>query len=446
MYNKIKKEVKAMNGEEGGFNPGKLWKLKSKLAPRKVEPPSAMRNKDGDLLATDKKIKEATLKHFTDVFESKPIDIGLKAHKADRDRLCEERLKAAAHNKTAPWTDDDVKIAIKHLNSGISKDPHGQPNELFKPGIAGEGLIKALTRLMNKIKENPQHYPPAMDLCNVTMIYKNKGDISSFDSHRGVFRTTVLRNILDRLIYDEEYETIDMNLTDCNVGSRKKRNIRDNIFVMNAIMNSSKRGIDQPCDICVYDVRKCFDSLWLEECINDLFEAGLTNDKLCLLYYQNRTARIAINTPSGKTERVAIHKTVMQGTVWAGLMCTCTMDKLGSQAYGDPNLLYKYRGEVNVPPLQMVDDVIMASKCGNQVVTSNSAVSTFMKLKKLDLSETKCARIHIGKSNCDKCPTILVNDKVIKKSEKEKYLGDYLTEIATATETIKDRKKRAMAY
>ena len=84
---------------------------------------------------------------------------------------------------------------------GISKDPCGQPDEFFKPSIAGEGLIKALTKLMNKRKENPQQYPIAMHLCNVTTIYKNKGDRSSFDSHRGVFRTTVLRNIFDRLIY-----------------------------------------------------------------------------------------------------------------------------------------------------------------------------------------------------------------------------------------------------
>ena len=120
-----------------------------------------------------------------------------------------------------------------------------------------------------------------------------------------------------------------MNLTDCNVGSRKKRNIRDNLLVMNAIMNLSKKGIDKPCDICVYDIYKCFDSLWLEECNNDLFEAGLTNDKLCLLYYQNKTARIAINTPSGRTDRVGIHNTVMRGTVWADLKCRSTMDKLG---------------------------------------------------------------------------------------------------------------------
>ena len=63
-------------------------------------------------------------------------------------------------------------------------------------------------------------------------------------------------------------------------------------------------------------------------------------------------------------------------------MCTCTMNKLGKQAYSDKNMLYKYRGEVEVPPLQMVDDVILASSCGNQVVTSNAAVNSFIKLKK----------------------------------------------------------------
>ena len=25
---------------------------------------------------------------------------------------------------------------------------------------------------------------------------------------------------------------------------------------------------------------KCFDSLWLEDCLNDLYEAGVDNDKL----------------------------------------------------------------------------------------------------------------------------------------------------------------------
>ena len=367
MAKKIKDELKEVNWEDGGFNPGKFWKLEKKLSPRQSDPPTAMKDLEGNILTSDKEIIAEAARHYRSVFEETTIDKNLNDYKSERGKLCKMRLQKASQNKTPPWSICDVKNAIKDLNTGISKDPHGQPNEIFKEGVAGAGLIEAITKLMNLLKDNPEEYPECMDICNVTSIYKNKGDRNVFDAHRGVFRTTTLRNILDRLIYNDEYSTVDSNLTDCNVGSRKKRNIRDNLFVMNAIMNASKQGVDEPCDICVYDVRKCFDKLWMSECINDLFEAGLTSDKLCLIYYSNKTARIAIKTPSGISERFSIYEKVMQGTVWAGLMCTCTMDKLGELAYKDKSLLYMYKNEVEVPPLEMVDDVITASKCENKL-------------------------------------------------------------------------------
>ena len=387
-----------------------------------------------------KKSKKEAAKHYKNVFEETEIDDDLKAYKNDRDQLCKLRLEQAAQNKTPQWSVSEVKFAIKDLNIGISKDPHGQPNELFKEGVAGAGLINAVTKLMNLLKDNPKEYPECMDVCNVTSIYKNKRDRNSYDSHRGVFRTTTLRNILDRLMYNDEYSTVDKNLTDCNVGARKKRNMRDNLFSMNVIMNGRRQGIEKACDICVYDVKKCFDKLWMSECINDLYEAGLTNDKLCLIYYSNRTARIAIKTPNGMSERFNIYEKVMQGTVWAGLMCTCTMDKLGQLAYQDKSLLYKYRGEVEVPPLEMIDDIITANNCGKQVIQTNAAVNTFIKLKKLKLSESKCARIHVGKGKCDQCLPIVVNKKPIKESHQETYLGDYMTKNANPKATIENRK------
>jgi hypothetical protein len=145
---------------------------------------------------------------------------------------------------------------------------------------------------------------------------------------------------------------------------------------------------------------------------------------------------------NGISERVIIEKTVMQGTVMAGLMCTSTMEKLGRQAYEDPNLMYKYRNNVFVPPLEMVDDVICASKCGSQVVSSNSAVTTFVKLKRLDLGEKKCARLHIGGKEAQNCPQIFVNGKPINESENKKYLGDYLTKYANPKATIQDRQQK----
>ena len=73
--------------------------------------------------------------------------------------------------------------------------------------------------------------PDEWRIAHITPIYKNKGARNNFENYRGIFRVSVLRAILDRLIYNDEYEKIDRNLSDSNVGARKHRNIRDNLFV-----------------------------------------------------------------------------------------------------------------------------------------------------------------------------------------------------------------------
>ena len=78
---------------------------------------------------------------------------------------------------------------------------------------------------MNKIKQQ-QKIPKIMQSCNITSLYKNKGPRNKFSSYRGIFGVTVLRNILDRLIYDDMYETMDNQLSDCNVGNRKTETLK----------------------------------------------------------------------------------------------------------------------------------------------------------------------------------------------------------------------------
>ena len=163
---------------------------------------------------------------------------------------------------------------------------------------------------------------------------------------------------MDRLIYNDEYQIIDNNLTDSNVGARKGRNIRDNIFVLNAISNSVLKGQEEDVDIQVFDIEKCFDALWAQECINDIYDAGLTNDKLPLLFLENMNAQCAVKVNNCKSKRIDIKNTIMQGTVWGSLFCTATMDKLGKLVYKDKELVYKYKGVVDTPCLGMVDDIL----------------------------------------------------------------------------------------
>ena len=76
------------------------------------------------------------------------------------------------------------------------------------------------------------------------------------------------------------------------------------------------------------DVEKCFDSLWAQECINTLYEYGLNNDKLVLLYEETKTAYIAIKISTERTARETIRNVIMQGAVFGSIICTTVMDKL----------------------------------------------------------------------------------------------------------------------
>ena len=250
-----------------------------------------------------------------------------------------------------------------------------------------------------------------------------EGPRNSFNSYRGIFRVSVFRAILDRLIYNDEYENIDSNLTDSNVGARKMRNIRDNIFVLNAITNSQKNSHEEALDIQIYDVEQCFDSLWLQEVITSLYQAGLKNDKLPLLFLENRNAQVAVKTPGGLSKRVNISNIIMQGSVWGSLCCVVLMDKLGKLFYNNPELLFYYKGVVACPPLQMVDDVLAVQKCSPQSVQVNTVVNTFMELEKLTLSKTKCHNLHMGKHKST-CRNLQVHGSPMHEAKSEKYLGD----------------------
>ena len=122
--------------------------------------------------------------------------------------------------------------------------------------------------MLNRIKDQ-QKLPEAFKMCDITSTFKKRRR-SDFANYRGIFRVIIFRGILDRIVYNDIYPEVDKNLSNANVGSKKGRNVRDNLFVLYAIMNSIKSGGEEACDIGIYDVIKCFDSLWAQECINDL--------------------------------------------------------------------------------------------------------------------------------------------------------------------------------
>ena len=443
-YQKIMEEVELIDCEEGGVNSNHLWRLKKKLSPKCRDPPTAMLDNQGNLVTSEQGIETLAVETYRKRLENREIKANLKNLQTDKEELCKLRLKLASKRKTPDWTMDQLETVLDYLKKNKSRDPLGYANDIFKNDVAGDNLKKAIIILMNRIKTELS-YPEALELYDISSIYKNKGARNSFENYRGIFRVPIFRSILDRLIYNDEYQKIDTNLSDSNVGARRNRGIRDNIFVLNAINNSVINGNEDSVDVQVFDVEKCFDALWVEECINDIYEAGLDNDKLVLLYLENQNANISLKTQGQKSKRFNIKNIIMQGTVWGSLLCTASMDKLGQLVYMNKDLVYKYKGVVEIPSLGMVDDVLAVQKCSNDVVKMNAAVNAFIEGKKLTLSQKKCHRIHIQSKKAKsvgRCQDLKVHQEKMKQSQEEKYLGDLVNTSGTIRNTVEERRNK----
>ena len=75
----------------------------------------------------------------------------------------------------------------------------------------------------------------------------------------------------------------------------------------------------------LYDFKTCLDSLWLEDVLNTLWDAGVDNEFFYIIYLLNKNCNITVNTPFGPTERFTTEKLVKQGTVLGPVLCSTSV-------------------------------------------------------------------------------------------------------------------------
>ena len=177
-----------------------------------------------------------------------------------------------------------------------------------------------MLKLFNNIKTE-NFIPEFMRKADITTLYKGKGEKTNLENDRGIFIVSVFRSLLMKLIYQDISEIIDNSMSDSQIGSRKRKNIRNHIWVLNSIINESLTSKKKhPIDIQIYDYKQCFDGLWLEECLNDMYSGGLRDNKFNILYNANNTVKIVVKTPVGKSGQEDIQNCVIQGDVFGPLL------------------------------------------------------------------------------------------------------------------------------
>ena len=441
----VKEYTENLETIDGGFSNLGFWKLKRKLCPIIEDPPMAKRDKAGNIVTAPEAIKNLYVDTYKDRLRNREMKLELMDIYFLKMELWDRRNKHLKLMKTEPWKEEDLDAVLKSLKNNKSMDPNGIINEVFKEGFIGNDLRKALLQLFNGIKTN-MYIPMYMTLANITTIFK-KGSRLDMNSDRGIFILTVMKKILDKLIYKDNYKEVDARMTDSNIGARRRRNIKDHLFIIHGIINSVVRGHDDCIDIQIYDIEKAFDALWLEDCLNDIYDnlpEKNHNDKISLLYESSRTNMVAVKTALGLTRRVNMPNIVQQGGTWGPLLCSNSIDKIGKKCMETEEHIYLYKRTAKILPLGFIDDLNGISKCGIESLSLNTFLTTQIELKKLKLhtadnkGKSKCVKLHIGKDR-GLCPSLTVHGTKMPQVYEESYLGDILSSDGKNSKNIKSR-------
>ena len=102
--------------------------------------------------------------------------------------------------------------------------------------------------------------------------------------------------------------------------------------------------------------------------INSLWENGVQNDNLYLIYLLNKKASITVKTPLGNASPFVIKNFVKQGTVLGPILNNCSLDRICKEENG-----YQF-GQVNIKPPEFVDDLANPNHSSISAHVSNSVI------------------------------------------------------------------------
>ena len=188
-------------------------------------------------------------------------------------------------------------------------------------------------------------------------------------------------------------------------GGSKGKGVVDNLFLLRALIDHSKY-MGKQLWLTFYDIEKCFDSLWLEDCINSLWDNGVKDDILLLIYKLNVKANITIKTPFGDIQVLPLENLVKQETVLGFVLNNCSLDRVCKESLG------YHIGSVEIKSMEFVDDIADPNSDEISAKFSNRIVEQIQFEKRLKLSAEKCELLKIN-SKCNG-ENLTVNNGKIK--------------------------------
>ena len=282
--------------------------------------------------------------------------------------------------------------------------------------------------------KNKFDVPCQWDDILITTMFKKKGSWKKLYNYRGIFIVTILQLINEKVLKNRktEYQVYFRKIF--QNGEVKGKSVTDNLFILKGIIDHSKY-LGKGVFITFYDIEKCFDSLWLQDCINALWDNAVQDDSLYFIYLLSKKASISINTPLGRTDPLVLENLVKQGTILRPVLTNRSLDRVPKESSG-----YQM-GLVNIKSLEFVDDIADVNRDFSSLCHSNRLIENIQHEKRLTFSSKKCELLRVRFKTLGE--SIYVNNKSVTNSDRIKYLGDYVNSNGSNSDLIDARVKKS---
>lgn len=320
---KIKNTIEQLRGNGGGMKEETFWEFRRKLKGKQEERAVAMKDGNGNKQEDQKEILKIFEQYYENLFRKDiPTTEEEKKNEKRVEVKLEDIIKEGQKQEPLLYTEKEIKKIINTLKRKKAQDSMGWKNEMIMDG--GEEMVKSITIMFNRLsKENKT--PRQWENMEIKSIFKNKGSKMDVKNRRGIFLTSVLSKLYEKAIMERTQNEV--KTSSYQNGGKKGRSTKDNWMAIMAVMDEYKRwGND--LYVLFADAEKCFDRLWLKDCLVDLHTAGMREREVETIYNMNRKAKMVIDTPHGKTRSIQQEEIVKQGTVYGPQLCCVSTDQV----------------------------------------------------------------------------------------------------------------------
>ena len=303
--------------------------------------------------------------------------------------------------------------------------------------LGGEEMIDSLLRIF-KIIDETMEIPEEWNRMAIRTLHK-KGSKYLMENKRGLFLTSIISKVYERVVkYRNEVKMTEQR-SPWQMGGEKGRSCTDNLFITYSVIERN-RYLGKPTYVFYADAEKCFDKLWLDDAVIELWKRGTNIRDAMVIREMNKTAKITIHTPVGDTKEITCKNIVRQGTVYGPQLCGVSMGRVNNIGKGITTM---YGPKLVIQSTQFVDDIESA---GSPRVVNNTVhncrIMEERKKMKFNNTNGKTEYIIVNPTKNPETITSEVRNGKVLRAKEHKYVGHWMDERGTYEINIEKNKTK----